>query len=148
MTKNYLLLVLLLTLLGCKVNPISTESAEQAISLKYGPNATVIQGLLVSKEMDKAYSNDDSHPCGEFPCLGNIVIQSIVQRGMNFHGQFTVGDTMFAQFTYTLGSSGKYFPQKNPAPNDIPLGSVIECIVTSKPEGSFIVQDHKTIKHD
>ncbi len=148
MTKNYLHLVLLLTLLGCKVNPISTKSEPQADSLNYGPNATVIQGLLVSKEMDKAYANNDSHPCGEFPCLGNIVIQSIIQRGMNFHGQFAVGDTIFARFTYTLGNSGKYFPQKNPAPNDIQLGSVIECIVTSKPEDSFIVKDHKTIKHD
>ena len=148
MTKFYLILVVSLTFISCKSKPVSNEPQRSVEVQSYPSKSTVIHALLISKEMDENFEDDKTHPCGKLPCVGNIVIQSIEQRGMNFNSQSSIGDTIKAHFTYTLGNSSKFFPQKNPKPNEVPLFSVLECTIASKPDGSFIVQDHKVLQHD
>jgi len=125
---------------GCKP-PVETsvkEIPEESSSIQRN---TVLTGILLTKSNDQRFSGDNSHPCGKLPCIGTLKINAIEQKGMDYHGQFHIGDTITAFFTYTLGNSGMYFPKKVPPPNDVPLNSVIKCEVKTQPEGNFIVEN-------
>ena len=105
--------------------------------------STVAKGILLSKSMDKQYAERDGHPCAELPCIGQVYITEVTQKGMDYHGQIHNGDTVNAHFIYTLGNSASYFPAKKPAPNAIDLQSVIEITIRFEPDGSITVADHK-----
>lgn len=148
MSRYYLILVVCLTLISCKSKPVSNEVKKIEEVHSYSPKSTVIHALLLSKKMDKNYKAKANHPCSIYPCIGTILIQQIKQSGNSYHGQFNVGDTINAHFVYTLGNSSVYFKEKKNPPTDVNNNALLECIVDFNQDDTFIIEDHKIIKHD
>jgi len=129
--------------MSCSSSKPSEANTSVPVSNPAQQRSTVAKGVLLAKTMDEQYADVDGHPCGEFPCIGTVRITEIIQKGISYHGQFHVGDTLEAHFTYTLGNSASYFPAKIPAPNSIEIQSVIEIAIRFEPDGSITVADHK-----
>ena len=143
MFRNSFIVVIVITLMSCSTSKPSEASTSDSVPVQAQQRSTIAKGVLLSKTMDEQYADVDGHPCGELPCIGSVRITEIIQKGMSYHGQFHVGDTIEAHFTYTLGNSATHFPAKVPAPNSIEIQSVIEIAVRFEPDGSITVADHK-----
>lgn len=140
---NYLIVAIGFGLAGCVTKqPTTADNRVNEIASTSAKN-TIAKGVLLSKKMDDRYSENANHPCAKLPCIGEVQITEVIQPGMDYHGQFSVGDTITAFFTYTLGNSSEFFPAKQPAPNSVELQSVIQITIAIKPNNTITVIDHK-----
>ena len=66
--------------------------------------------------------------------MGSVYIRKILQKGQNYHGQFSQGDTLSIYFTYTLRDTEKLFPELNKALPGIKVNGIFEAELFEKPD--------------
>ncbi len=94
------------------------------------PEATLILGTVLKvHEIDERASG----VCNTYPCKARISVDEVVGRGHSFLGFLKSGDTLDAQFTFSLASTSTVFPNRNyqPLPGLV-AGDVFEAEVSTE----------------
>jgi hypothetical protein len=92
---------------------------------------------------------DKQAPCGRVPCRALVRVQRIVGYGAAFQPPLAEGQEIKVYFTFTLSSTGKYFPELTTPLPGLQVGSIFEADMTGPPEPGtareswFRVSDYK-----
>lgn len=92
----------------------STEKTDQDISGNNSPAAPT-NSHIIGRILDIVPSTGEGSagPCDIHPCQAKVEVVSIENYGMNYHGQFQVGDIVPVTFVFTLSPTQDILPELN-----------------------------------
>lgn len=73
------------------------------------PGSARLRGTIVAVKQD-LLSSDPSSPCGRYPCMATVRVDSVYGYGAGFPSPMAPGEEFVATFEFTLGPTKERFP--------------------------------------
>jgi hypothetical protein len=134
--------LVLLLLAGCKSKENTTgEAVFPNWNERFSPTETVVSATVLSLGMDSIYQGDSTQPCGVYPCIGRVRIDSVLQVGSHYP-QNLRGKVKRIRFIYSAGPTSEFFSALKPALPGLSKGHAFIAGLSQQPNNDFTVKEY------
>jgi hypothetical protein len=113
------------------------------------PGKCLVSATVIS--IDNILEKSDlASPCANAPCKAKILIDKVFVCGSGIAEAPAIGDSINANFAFTLFPTEKIFPALKPSFSGLQIGSKFKATLDCKPmpggKSNFIIYDYEVLK--